>query len=145
MHFKGHVWLPSFFWVCSLNLNIICEMKKWSDSPVVGGIVRTWMAHIIVYLPASWLQNLTKLKHNFEICTYSCFSDIRQLGFYHLHLCFGTIVARNSHFFPFGTWLVSASCRWLSGRTTSTAPAITSSWRYLLCLIKSPLRLLFEK
>lgn len=147
MHFKGHVWLSSSFWVCSLNLNIIMwdEKMNQSDSPVVGDIVRTWMAHLIVYLPASWLQNLTKLEDNFENCICLWFTDIRQPGFYHVHLCFGTTMVRNSHFFPFGTWLVSASCHWFSGWMICTAPAIASSWRYLPCLIKTSLKLLFKK
>lgn len=55
MYFEGHVWQSDSFWACSLNLNINKwdEHLNWSDNPVVGGIIRMWMAYLIAYLSAS--------------------------------------------------------------------------------------------
>ena len=92
LHFEDHVWHS--FWVCSLNLkiNMWDEKLNWSDSPVAGGVVRMWLAHLVVYLPASWLQNLT-----FENCIHSLFTDNIQTGFYHLCFYFATEIHISLH------------------------------------------------
>lgn len=77
---------------------------------VVAGIVRTWRAYQTVHFPALCLQNLTKLENNFDKYTYSGFMGIKQPRFYLLHLSFGTIMARNSHFFSICNMIIFTSC-----------------------------------